>query len=439
MSKILLKGAHVVDPVAGLNGVANVLVEDGVIKCVCTEACANMAEIIKDAEVLDVSGKYLMPGLFDMHVHLREPGFEYREDIASGTRAAAHGGFTGVATMANTNPVVDEGAVVKFVIDKAEAVGAVKVHPIGAITVDLKGKQMAEMNDMIKAGAVAFSDDGMGIQNPLLMRRAMEYAVVFDALIIAHCEDESLVDGGVVHEGLVATRLGVAGQPSLSESLQVHRDIELARLTGARLHIAHVSAKESVDAIRAAKAAGDVRVTAEVTPHHLVLTEDDQDKTYDTNLRMNPPLRSKEDQAALIEALLDGTIDCVATDHAPHAPHEKELEFELCNPGTTGLETALPLMITNFIAAGKMDWETLVDRMAHAPRRILNLDPVTIAEGSAADITIVDPEKGFTVTKDWFYSKGKNSAFLGAQLKGATTEVLVDGKIVLADGKITDV
>ena len=432
MSKLLLKGAHVVDPRAKLDGIADVLVEDGKISCVCTDGCTDLP---KDVEVIELEGKVLMPGLVDMHVHLREPGFEYREDIASGTKAAAHGGFTAVAAMANTNPVIDEGAAVKFIVDKAAEVGVVKVYPMGAITVGLKGKQLAEMNDMYKSGAIAFSDDGMGIQNPLLMRRAMEYAVVFDALIVAHCEDETLVDGGVVHEGLVATRLGVAGQASLSEALVVHRDIELARLTGARLHIAHVSAKESVDLIRAAKAAGDVRISAEVSPHHLVLNESALDKTYDTNLKMNPPLRSPEDQEALIDGLLDGTIDVIATDHAPHAPQEKELEFELANFGTTGLETAVPLIVEHFVASGKMNWATLVERMAHGPRRILQLDPVTIAEGSAADITIIDPEKEVVVTKEWLVGKGKNSAFLGAELKGCATEVLVDGKLVLRDGE----
>jgi len=263
----------------------------------------------------------------------------------------------------------------------------------------------------------------------------MEYAKVFDALIVAHCEDESLVDGGVVHEGIIATRLGVAGQTSLAEALAVHRDIELARLTGVRLHIAHVSAKESVDLIRTAKAAGDVRVSAEVTPHHLVLNENALDKTYNTNMKMNPPLRSTQDQKALIEGLLDGTIDAIATDHAPHAPQEKELEFELANFGTTGLETAVPLMATHLVSTGKLDWATLVDRMAHGPRRVMNLEPVTIAEGSVADITVVDPEKEVTITRDWLVGKGKNSAFLGHTLKGCATEVLVDGKLVLADGE----
>jgi dihydroorotase len=298
------------------------------------------------------------------------------------------------------------------------------------------------MGDMHRSGAIAFSDDGMGVHNPQLMRRAMEYAKVFDALIVAHCEDEALVDGGVVHEGLVATRLGVSGQASLSESLAVHRDIELARLTGARLHVAHISTKESVDLIRAAKASGDVRVSAEVTPHHLVLNEDALDKTYNTNMKMNPPLRSKEDQEALIEGLLDGTIDAIATDHAPHGSQEKELEFELANFGTTGLETALPLMLTHFVnpleGEARMSWDILVERMAHGPRRALNLDLITIEAGSPADITVIDPDRELTVTKDWLVGKGKNSAFLNETLRGCATEVMVDGKLVLLDGENID-
>jgi len=411
------------------------LIEDGRIVRVCTDLCGCVAQD-SDTEVIDCSGKVLVPGLVDLHVHLREPGFEYREDIVSGTRAAAHGGFTAVGAMANTNPVVDEGATVKFVMDKAAEIGAVRVYQYGAITKELAGKQLAEMNDMRRAGAVAFSDDGMGIQNPQLMRRAMEYARVFDGLIIAHCEDESLIDGGVVHEGLVATRLGVAGQTALSEALPVHRDIELARLTGIRLHIAHVSCAQSVDLIRAAKAAGDVRLTAEVSPHHLFMSEDDLDLTYNTNLKMNPPLRSEADRLAMVEALLDGTIDAIASDHAPHAPQEKELEFELANFGTTGLETALPLVLTHLVAEGKMDWAMLVERMSHAPRKILQVEPVTIQEGSVADITVIDPEKEVTVTKDWLVGKGKNSAFLGTTLTGQASEVLVDGRLVLRDGEI---
>ncbi|MCL2379776.1 MAG: dihydroorotase [Coriobacteriia bacterium] len=434
MSKILLKGARVVDPAVKLDKIADVLVQRGRIACVCP--AGDCADVCADTTVIDCSGKILVPGLVDLHVHLREPGFEYREDIASGTHAAAHGGFTAIGAMANTNPVIDTGATVKFALDKAAEVGCVRVYQYGALTKGLAGTQLAEMADMHRSGAVAFSDDGMGIQNPQLMRRAMEYVHIFDGLIIAHCEDEDLVDGGVVHEGLVATRLGVAGQASLSEALAVHRDIELARLTGTRLHIAHVSAAASIDAIRAAKAAGDIRLTAEVTPHHLFMNEDDLDLTYNTNLKMNPPLRSETDRAALLEALLDGTIDTIATDHAPHAPQEKELEFELANFGTTGLETALSAVITHLVLPGIMDWATLVDRMSHRPRAILGIEPVTIAKGSTADITIVDPEAEIVVTKDWLVGKGKNSAFLGKTLTGVASEVIVDGTLVLRGGEI---
>ena len=435
--KLILSAARVVDPAVGLDTVADLLIADGYIAQICTDGCGCIATAAgKNAETIDCSGKVLIPGLLDLHVHLREPGFEYREDIESGTRAAAHGGFTAVAAMANTNPVIDEGATVKFVLDKAAQVAATRVYAYGAITKNLAGKQLAEMNDMHNAGAVAFSDDGVGIQNPQLMRRAMEYARIFDALIIAHCEDEQLLDGGVVHEGLVATRLGMAGQPALAEALAVHRDIELARLTGTRLHIAHVSCAQSVELIRAAKAAGDVRVSAEVTPHHLFLDENDLDLTYNTNLKMNPPLRSKADRAALLAGLLDGTIDAIATDHAPHAPQEKELEFELANFGTTGLETALPLVVTHLIAPGIADWAKVVQCMAHAPREILQLKPVTISEGSVADITVVDECASVTVTTDWLVGKGTNSAFLGQTLQGKVSEVIVGGKRVVRDGEV---
>ena len=433
MPKLLLKGAQVVDPSVGIDAVADVCVEDGLISCVCAEGCEPADG---DVQVIDCGGKVLIPGPVDLHVHLREPGFEYREDIESGTRAAAHGGFTAVGAMANTEPVIDEGATVRFVLDKAAQVGAVRVYPFGALTKGLAGKQLAEMNDMLEAGALGFSDDGKGIQDSLLMRRAMEYARVFDTLVIAHSEDEGLVDGGVVNESRISTRLGMAGQPALAESLAVARDIELARLTGARLHLAHVSCAESVEHIRKAKADGVVRLSAEVTPHHLFLTEDDLDETYNTNLKMNPPLRTEADRQAVLEAFLDGTIDTLATDHAPHAPQEKELEFELANFGTTGLETALPLVMTHLVATGKLDWARLVERMSHAPRRILGLEPVQLTAGSVADICVIDPAKEITVTKDWLVGKAKNSAFLGAKLKGAAREVLVGGRLVVRDGEV---
>jgi dihydroorotase len=410
-----------------------VLVCDDVIAAVGTDG---VSEVNRNVEVLDCTGKTLVPGLVDMHVHLREPGFEYRETIESGTRAAAHGGFTAVVAMPNTEPTADEGAMIKFVREKAADTGVVRVYPLGALTRGLHGEQLAEMHDMLKAGAIAFSDDGRGIQNPQLMRRAFEYACVFDAPVITHCEDEQLVDGGVVNEGLVSTRLGLAGQPTLAEALMVARDIELARLTGARLHIAHVSCAESVELIRVAKAAGDVRISAEVTPHHLFLSEDALDERYDTNLKMNPPLRSEKDRQTVLEAFIDGTIDALATDHAPHAPQEKELEFELANFGTTGLETALSLVLTHLIAPGLLDWTTLVERMSAMPRRILKLEPVQVKPGCVADLTIIDPKATVTVTKDWLAGKSKNSAFLGAELRGTASDVMVGGKLVLRDGVV---
>jgi dihydroorotase len=267
-----------------------------------------------------------------------------------------------------------------------------------------------------------------------MMRRALEYARVFDALVIAHSEDETLVDGGVVNEGLVSTRLGLPGQPALAEALAIARDIELARLAGARLHIAHVSTAASVAVIRAAKAKGDVRLSAEVTPHHLFLTEDALDTSYNTNLKMNPPLRSEEDRQAVLAAFLDGTIDALATDHAPHAPQEKELEFELAQFGTTGLETALPLLLTHLVSPGTLDWATFVERLAHAPRRILGLAPVTLSAGSVADLCIIDPQYEFEVNKDWLVGRAKNSAFLGQRLRGCASEVLIGGKLILKAG-----
>jgi dihydroorotase len=435
MSRLLLKGARLVDPQVrkagkGLDGPGDILIEAGRIAGVDTNIEAD------NAETLDLSGKVIIPGPVDMHVHLREPGFEYKETIASGTRAAAHGGFVGVGAIANTDPVVDEGASVRFVLDRARTSALVHVYAYGALTKGLAGRQLAEMADMVAAGAVAFTDDGHGVQNSLLMRRALEYALVFDKTVIAHSEDELLADGGVVNEGLVSTRLGLPGQPALAEALAVGRDIELARLTGARLHIAHVSTAASVALIRAAKQTGDVRLTAEATPHHLLLNEDALDLRYNTNLKMNPPLRSEADRQAVLAAFLDGTIDVLATDHAPHAPQEKELEFELAAFGTTGLETALPLMLDRLVARKQLGWATLVERMSIAPRRILGLDALSLKKGPVADLCVIDPKRSIKVSRDWLVGKSKNSAFLGERLTGTATELLIDGRLVLEDGAI---
>ncbi len=427
MARLLLKGGRLIDPELDRDKVGDLLIENGKI------AAVGEGLSVDGVEVIDCTGKIVTPGLFDMHVHLREPGEEYKETIASGSAAAAHGGFTGIAAMPNTKPPLDNGAKLRFVVERAKEQAAVKVYPMGAITKGLKGETLAEMADMKAEGAVAFTDDGKGIQNPLIMRRALEYAKVLGSVLALHEEDELLLDGGCVNEGLISTRLGLPGSPALAEALPIMRDIELAKLTGGRIHVMHVSTKLSVEAIRRAKAEG-VNITAEVTPHHLVLTEDDLDNGYNTNFKMNPPLRSEEDRQALIAGLLDGTLDVIASDHAPHAPQEKQLEFELARYGTTGLETMLPVLLDRLVTSGILDYTTLLRALTQAPRAILGLTPVRLEEGCAADVTVIDPACTVNVTEDWFVSKAKNSAFLGQTYTGCATEAVVDGKLVLRAG-----
>jgi dihydroorotase len=425
---LLLKGGRVVDPAMGLDAVLDIVVRDGVI----VEVGEDLT--IPKGETIDCAEKVVLPGLADVHVHLREPGREYKETIASGTRAAAHGGFTAVACMPNTDPVCDSGSKVRFIVERAAAEGAVRVYPIGAITKRQEGEQLAEIGDMIAEGAVAFSDDGKGIQSAGMTRVAMDYIKRFGAPMIAHCEDESLAENGVVNEGVVSTRMGLPGIPGVAEETMVARDIALAELTGCRLHLAHLSTAGSLELVRAAKARG-VKVTCEVTPHHLFLDEDAL-VGYDTNLKMNPPLRTAADREALVAGLLAGTVDCIATDHAPHAVHEKELEFELAPFGTTGLETALSLVNTHLVATGKMTWSQVAQLMCHGPREAVGLPAMRLEAGMPADITIVDPEARVEVTAEWFASKGRNSAFLGANLLGKASDVLVGGKWALKNGKV---
>ncbi|MDO8880680.1 MAG: dihydroorotase [Coriobacteriia bacterium] len=425
---LLLKGGRVVDEAAGIDAVLDIVVKDGLIVGVGEDLTIERGETVECAE------KVILPGLADIHVHLRDPGQEYKETIASGTRAAAHGGFTAVACMANTDPVCDSGSNVRFVVERAAATGVVRVYPIGAVTAGQAGEQLAEIGDMIAEGAVAFSDDGRGIQSAGMVRVAMDYIKRFGAPYVAHCEDASLAAGGVVNEGVVSTRMGLPGQPAEAEETMVARDIALAALTGCRLHLAHLSTAGSIDLVRAAKARG-VDVTCEVTPHHLFLDEDAL-TTYDTNLKMNPPLRTPEDREALVAGLLDGTIDAIATDHAPHAPHEKELEFELAPPGTTGLETALSLVNTHLVAAGVLGWPAVSLLMCHGPRAALGLPEMRLEAGYPADITIVDPEARVEVTPEWFVSKSRNSAFVGASLLGKASDVLVGGVWALRKGKV---
>jgi len=421
----------VVDPAVGLDAVCDVVIRDGRI----VEIGEGLT--IPKGITVECAEKVIVPGLVDLHVHLREPGYEYKEDVESGTRAAAHGGFTDVCAMPNTNPVCDEGSAVRFLVERAAERGKVRVHPIGALTVGLKGEALAEMGDMLAEGAVGFSDDGNGIQSAGMMRLAMDYARQFDTVVIAHSEDKALAGKGVVNEGAISTRLGMAGIPDAAEEIAVGRDIALAELTGCRLHVAHISTAGSVELVRAAKARG-ARVTAEVTPHHLFLDEDAITAEYDTSMKMNPPLRTAADCAALLAGLTDGTIDCIATDHAPHAPHEKALEFELAPFGTTGVETALPLVITNLVAKELATWGDVVNWMAHGPRRAMGLPAVQLEAGALADITIIDPEARVEITPEYFESKSGNSAFLRATLLGKATEVLIEGQFALRNGKVVD-
>ena len=426
----LLRGAHVVDPQLGCDQVLDVLVDGKSIAAV-----GEGLQAPEGAEVIEAAGKYLVPGLVDMHVHFRDPGFEYKETIYTGARAATKGGFSDVATRPNTSPVTDTGTGIRYQIDRARHANLVYVHPIGALTKGEKGEELAEIGDMLVEGACAFSDDGHGVQSAGMMRTCMEYVSQFDRVAIAHCEDESLTTHGVVNEGRASTRLGMFGWPALGEELEIQRDIELARLTGCELHVCHISTARGLELVRAAKAEG-LPVTCEVTPHHLFLTEENITESYNTNLKMNPPLRTAADAAALREGVCDGSIDCVVTDHAPHAAHEKECEFEIASFGTVGLECSLPLMLNNLVRKGHMSWQTLVEVMAVNPRRVLHLEPVRVEAGSAANLTLIDPERQVKVTPDFIESKSKNCAFLGMTLTGSATDVFVEGKHTLVDGEV---
>jgi len=428
---LLLKGARLIDPACGLDTIGDVLIRDGKIVEVGTGLK------IEKGITRDLAGKILVPGLVDMHVHLREPGFEQKEDIESGSRAAAHGGFTAVCAMPNTKPIIDNAAQVKFVNSRAAEVAKCRVYIAGALSQGLKGETLSEMGDMVEHGAVAFTDDGRGVQTAGMMRLIMDYASMFNKTVMTHSQDESLVGAGQVNEGVVSTRLGLLGWPAEGEEIQIARDISLSRLTGCPLHVQHISTARGLDMVRAAKAEG-LKVTCEVTPHHLLLTEDDIHDNYDTNFKVNPPLRTAQDAAALIEGLKDGSIDCIASDHAPHAAWDKNCEFEIAAFGMTGLETSLSLVLTNFVATGAIDYARLVELMAINPRDILNLEQVKLEAGSVADLTIFDPEIAWTVTVDEFSSKAQNSAFLGSALKGRATDVYMGGYPMMEEGAIVE-
>lgn len=426
---LLLKNAHAIDPQVGLNDNCEILIRDGKIVEV-----GHGLKMEKGVE-RDLCGKVVVPGLVDIHVHLRDPGQEYKEDIESGTRAAAHGGFTDVCCMPNTNPVIDTGAVVEYVRSKAAEVGKCRVHVAGACTAGEKGEALSEMGDMVAHGAVMFTDDGRGVQSAGMMRRVMDYATQFGRAVSSHCQDESLVGKGQINEGEVSTRLGLAGWPATGEEIQIARDIEISKLTGCPIHIQHLSSAHGIELVRRGKEEG-VKVTCEVTPHHMFLTEESISDDYDTRFKVNPPLRTSADAEAVIAGVADGTVDCIVTDHAPHADHEKAREFELAPFGMTGIETSVGLVVDNLVNAGKISWERMVELMSVNPRRIIGIERVAIEPGSRADLTVIDPDLKWTVTEDDFESKAKNCGFTGWEITGRPTDVYVGGYATMEDGRI---
>ena len=422
---VLFKGARVVDPASGRDEIGDVLVDGGVIA----------SPRASSATVLDCEVLVLAPGLVDLHTHLRQPGREDKETVETGCRAAALGGFTAVTPMANTDPVADNAAVIHEVLDLARAAGACDVFPVGAITRGLEGEAMAELGEMFDAGVRVFSDDGHCVPNARVLRNALTYVSAFEAAVIAeHCEDASLAEGGQMHEGSVSSSLGLAGQPREAEEVVVARDLAVVKLTAGRLHLCHLSSAGSVEMVRRAKAEG-LRVTAEVTPHHLVFGEEDL-VTYDTNMKMNPPLRSEGDRSALRAALADGTIDVVATDHAPHAVEEKEAEFDQAPFGTIGLETALAALLTHLVEPGELSLLRAIEAMSTTPARILGAHDHggPIAPGRPANLVVFDPVAGWAVEPP-FASKSRNSAFLGRELRGKVVHTMLRGQLVVADGK----
>src|SRR6266481_7607791 len=420
---LLIRSGRVIDPANNVDAVQDLLIEHGKIV-----RLGRSLEAPADVEVVDATGKIVCPGFIDMHVHLREPGQEYKETVASGTRAAAAGGFTAVACMANTSPVNDNRSVTDYILAKAQDEGAARVHPIGAVTRGLRGEELAELAELAESGCVAFSDDGRCVMNADLYRRAMEYTLPFGAPLISHAEDATLSRGASMNEGVVSTETGLPGQPAAAEDVIVARDILLAELTGAHVHIAHASTAGTVRLVRDAKARG-VRVTAEVTPHHLVLTEDAV-RSWDANTKMAPPLRTKRDVEALIEGLADGTIDCIATDHAPHALSEKEGEFDRAAFGIVGLETAVAVALDRLVRPGLLPLATLIARWSRDPARLLNLPGGALTPGAAADITILDPDAETTVDPARFHSKSRNTPFAGWTLRGGPWKTIVSGKVV---------
>ena len=429
MTSLIIRNGRVIDPANNIDTIVDILIEDGRISSAGDTSPAD--------ETIDATCLIVSPGFVDIHTHLREPGFEHKETIETGTLAAARGGFTTVCAMPNTEPPTDSAGAVDFILRRAAETGVVRVLPIGCVTKRREGKELAELSELAQAGAIAFSDDGSPVADAALMRRALEYAGMLGVPVIDHCEDTTLAKSGVMHEGWVATRLGLRGIPAAAEETLVARNIALAAETGAHVHLAHVSTAGSIELIRQAKSRG-LHVTAEVTPHHLALTheavltgpaESPSTLFYDTNAKVNPPLRSAEDVAACVAGLLDGTIDCIATDHAPHATQDKFCEFDHAAFGISGLETALSLSLTS------LPIETVIERLTIAPVRTLGLDRTipgigTLSVGTPADITLIDPTAEWTVEPEMFASKGKNTPLAGRKLRGKVVATIASGKLV---------
>jgi len=425
---ILIKNGRIIDPSQDIDKVGNLLIEDGKVSGFPedTENLENNDEV----NVIDAEGKVVAPGLVDIHVHLREPGFEYKETIRTGCESAAAGGFTSIVCMPNTNPVNDNASVTEYIMLKARTEGIVNVYPIGAITKGEKGETLAQVGEMYEAGCVGISDDGMPVMNSKVMRHALEYVKAFGIPVISHAEDKNLSGSGVMNEGHTSTLLGLSGIPGASEDIMVSRDIELAELTSSKLHICHVSTVGSVRLIREAKKRG-VNVTAEATPHHFILT-DQAVNQYDTNAKMNPPLRGTVDRDAVIEGLKDGTIDVIATDHAPHSEDEKKVEFDKAPFGIVGLETALSLSL-KLVEDGVLTLNEMISKLTHIPSQIVNIDKGTLKPGSDGDVVIFDPDKSIKVDKKKFRSKSSNTPFNGWELKGEVVSTIVGGNIVYSN------
>lgn len=425
--KRLLKGGRVVDPANGRDGVFDILIEDGRIAAIGTGLTADAG-----TEVVAIpAGLVITPGLIDMHVHLREPGQEHKETVATGTLSAVTGGFTAVACMPNTSPVNDNAGVTQYVLKKAADANLARVYPIGAVSIGQKGEQMAELGELKEAGCVAVTDDGHPIRTALLARRALEYTKMFDMLVIEHCEDPSLKGEGVAHEGLVASKLGLRGIPGEAESIMAQRDIALAELTGGRIHIAHMSARQTLDAVRYGKSRG-ANVTCEVAPHHFILTDEmlAAPVPYDTNTKMNPPLREAADRDAMLQGIIDGSVDVIATDHAPHHYDEKHVEFDRAPFGITGLETCVSLCFDRLVHTGHITFARMIELLSVNPARILRVAGGSLHEGAPADLTILAPELPVKVDAKAMKSRSKNTPFDGWDLRGGVAATIVGGRVV---------